>query len=78
MVYEAANALLCRLFTIWNKSIYALMINYEQYRENTQYEGVYKYVAPDGKHWECEGTNYGNIIWGGVALYNRYALVDNC
>ena len=53
------------------------MINYEQYRENTQYEGVCKYVAPKNKHWECEGTNFGRYIWGGVALHNNYVIVDD-
>lgn len=53
------------------------MINFEKYRQNTQYEGVYKYVAPCGYHWQCENTNYGNVIWGGCSLYNNYALVKD-
>lgn len=40
----------------------------EKYRENTQYEGVYKYVAPEGYHWECLGDFYGKIVWGGFTL----------
>ena len=53
------------------------MINFEEYRQNTQYEGVYKYIAPEGYHWQCENTNYGNVIWGGCSLYNNYALVKD-
>lgn len=51
--------------------------NFDEYRQPTQYEGVYKYVAPDGMHWESFGTNYGKIIWGGFYLANPYVLVDD-
>ena len=51
--------------------------NFEQYRQNTQYDGVYKYIAPEGTHWECMGTDYGKIIWGGVSLFNSYAIVED-
>ena len=40
----------------------------EKYRQSTPYEGVYKYVAPDGFHWECLGDFYGKVIWGGFTL----------
>lgn len=52
-------------------------MNFEQYRKPTQYEGVYKYEAPNGYHWESCGTNYGKIIWGGLNLYNPYAIVKD-
>ena len=44
------------------------------YRQETQYDGVYKYVAPDGyEFWSC-GAKYGNVIWGGKYLDNVYYL----
>lgn len=52
-------------------------MNFEKYRKPTQYEGVYRYEAPEGKHWESFGTNYGKIIWGGVDLMNPYVIVDD-
>jgi len=51
--------------------------NFEQYRQSTPYEGVYKYEAPEGTHWESFGVNYGKIIWGGVDLMNPYILVED-
>lgn len=51
--------------------------NMIKYRENTQYDNVFKYVAPDGYHWESFGTNYGKVIWGGKDLSNPYLLVKN-
>ena len=54
-----------------------MMLNFEKYRKSTQYDGVYRYEAPDGKHWESLGTNYGKIIWGGIDLLNPYVIVDN-
>lgn len=51
--------------------------NFEQYRQSTPYEGVYKYVAPEGTHWESFGVNYGKIIWGGVDLMNPYVIVED-
>lgn len=50
---------------------------FEKYRKPTQYEGVYRYEAPEGKHWESFGANYGKIIWGGIDLINPYILVDD-
>lgn len=47
------------------------------YREETPYEGVYKYTAPQGYHFESFGTNYGNVIWGGKALDNPYVIVED-
>lgn len=50
------------------------MNNIGMYRQETQYEGVYKYVAPEGyEFWSCS-TNYGNVIWGGKYLDNAYYL----
>ena len=51
--------------------------NFDAYRVATQYEGVFKYIAPEGKHWESFGTNYGKIIWGGVDLMNPYVIVED-
>lgn len=51
--------------------------NFEKYRKPTQYEGVYTYEAPEGKHWESFGNNYGKIIWGGEYLFNPYVIVDD-
>lgn len=42
------------------------------YREPTQYENVYKYIAPEGYEWWSFDTNYGSVIWGGKALDNPY------
>lgn len=47
------------------------------YRQETQYEGVYKYVCPSGYHFESFGVNYGNVIWGGKALDNPYVIVKD-
>lgn len=44
------------------------------YRQETQYDGVYKYVAPDGYEFWSFDTNYGNVIWGGKYLDNAYYL----
>ena len=52
-------------------------MNFEQYRQETPYEGVYKYVAPQGKHWMCLGDNYGKVIWGGKHLENPYTLEND-
>lgn len=54
-----------------------MMLDFEKYRKPTQYDDVYKYEAPEGKHWESLGTNYGKIIWGGIDLMNPYILVDD-
>lgn len=50
---------------------------FEKYRKPTQYEGVYRYEAPEGKHWESLDTNYGKIIYDGIDLLNPYVLVDD-
>lgn len=50
------------------------MIKFEKYRKPTQYEGVYKYEAPEGYHWQCMNDNFGKIVWGGINLYNPYVL----
>lgn len=49
--------------------------NFDAYRVATQYNGVFKYIAPEGKHWQSCGTNFGKIIWGGFYLANPYVLV---
>lgn len=50
------------------------MIKFEKYRKPTQYEGVFKYEAPEGYHWQCMNDNFGKIVWGGINLYNPYVL----
>jgi len=50
---------------------------FEQYRQPTQYDGVFTYTAPEGTHWQCCGVNYGKIIWGGEYLFNPYVIVDD-
>lgn len=49
-------------------------MNYENYRESTQYQGVFKYIAPNGYVWESCGTLFGKIIYGGETLNNPYVL----
>lgn len=50
----------------------------EKYRQSTPYEGVYKYISPDGFHWECLGDFYGKVIWGGFTLPEYpYVLVKD-
>ena len=51
--------------------------NFEKYRKPTQYEYLYTYTAPEGKHWESLGTNYGKIIYDGIDLINPYKIVDD-
>lgn len=43
-------------------------------REPTQYEGVYKYTAPKGYHFQSFDTNFGRVIWGGYILDNPYMI----
>lgn len=45
-------------------------------RENTQYEGLYKYTAPEGYRFWVENTCYGNVIWGNEKLDNPYYLKE--
>lgn len=54
-----------------------MMLNFEKYRKPTHYKDVYRYEAPDGKHWESFGINYGKIIWDGIVLSNPYKIVDD-
>lgn len=54
-----------------------IMMNFEKYRQETPYEGVYKYVAPEGYHWQCMSDDFGKVIWGGINLYNPYVLVKD-
>ena len=51
-----------------------MMIDFAKYREDTPYEGVYRYKAPEGYHWQCMNDNFGKVIWGGINLYNPYVL----
>ena len=54
-----------------------IMMNFEKYRQETTYEGVYKYVAPEGYHWQCMSDDFGKVIWGGINLYNPYVLIKD-
>ena len=54
-----------------------MILNFEKYRKPTQIEYLYTYEAPEGKHWESCGVNYGKIIWGGIDLMNPYVIVDD-
>lgn len=47
------------------------------YRVPTQYEGVYKYIAPEGYHFQSFNTNFGRVIWGGYILDNPYMMVKD-
>ena len=51
--------------------------NFAQYRQPTQIEGLYTYTAPEGKHFESCGVNYGKIIYDGINLINPYKIVDD-
>lgn len=53
-----------------------MMLNFEKYRKPTQIEYLYTYTAPEGKHCESCGVNYGKIIFGGIDLINPYIIVD--
>jgi hypothetical protein len=35
----------------------------QKLKNPTQYEGVFKYVAPDGYEFWSNDTNFGNVIW---------------
>lgn len=50
-------------------------MNYGEYRQPTAYNGLYKYVAPEGFFWKSEGTIFGKIIYGEYQLRNNYELV---
>lgn len=45
-------------------------------KKPTNYEGVFKYVAPDGYEFWSNNTNFGNVIWGGEYLDNHYYLKE--
>lgn len=57
--------------------MFIMMIDFAKYRKETQYEGVYKYEAPEGYHWQCFSDNFGKVVWGGINLYNPYVLVKD-
>ena len=51
-------------------------VRMDDYRQPSAYEGIYKYVAPNGYHWMCKGDDFGTVIWGGFDLGNYpYRLV---
>ena len=43
-------------------------------RECTPYEGIYKYIAPNGYCFYVDNTSYGNVIYGKDILENPYIL----
>lgn len=44
------------------------------YKREQIYDGVFKYIAEDGYHFESYGSNYGQIIYGGDELVNHYII----
>lgn len=46
----------------------------ENYTIEQIYNGVFKYIAEDGYHFESYGSNYGQIIYGGDELTNHYII----
>ena len=57
-----------------------MKVNMDDYRQPSAYEGIYKYIAPDGYKWMCKGDDFGKIIWGGYDLsaYNYIlAKIEN-
>ena len=50
------------------------MNNSDWKRESTMYEGLFKYIAPEGYVFWSNDTCYGNIIWGEEHLTNHYIL----
>jgi hypothetical protein len=42
--------------------------------EPTQYEGLYKHIAPTGYEFWCGEQCYGNVVWGNYILENHYEL----
>lgn len=42
--------------------------------EPTQYEGIYRHIAPDGYEFWSYGQCYGNVVWGYYHLTNPYEL----
>lgn len=45
-------------------------------RESTQYEGLYKYTAPEGYRFWVGNYCYGNLIWSNEKLDNPYCLKE--
>ena len=57
-----------------------MKVNMDDYRQPSAYEGIYKYIAPEGYHWMCKGDDFGTVIWGGFDLGNypyRLAKLNN-
>lgn len=48
----------------------------QKLKNPTQYEGVFKYVAPDGYEFWSNDTNYGSVVYGGDCLENHYYLKE--
>lgn len=43
-------------------------------REKTMYDGLYKYIAPEGYKFWVHNDCFGNVIWGREILENPYIL----
>lgn len=43
-------------------------------KEPTQYEGLFKYYAPEGYRFWVDNSCYGNVIYGMEELSNLYRL----
>ena len=57
-----------------------MKVNMDEYRQPSAYQGIYKYIAPNGYHWMCKGDDFGTVIWGGFDLGNypyRLAKIEN-
>ena len=46
----------------------------EYQREETEHEGVYRYIAPEGYEFFSDGFRYGTVVYGGETLTNYYQL----
>ena len=57
-----------------------MKVNMDDYRQPSAYQGIYKYIAPEGYHWMCKGDDFGKTIWGGYdlsAYHYRLVKIDN-
>lgn len=52
------------------------MMNNNIRRENTPYESIYKYIAPEGYEFWVGNDCFGNVIWGKEVLDNPYYLKE--
>lgn len=50
------------------------MIVGSNYTRRQIYDSIYEYTCEDGYYFESCGTNYGNHIFGGDVLTNKYII----